>query len=153
MSPTENHFTSVRAKDVMTRDVITVYANQQLSTAAQKLREHRITGAPVVSYDEICVGVLSSKDVLKRDPADSQDDQVFSYMTSPAITVSQDHNLAEVASVMYGDRIHRVPVVDDHGQVVGILSTLDIIGQVLRSMHHNTSEPETTAPAKTKEDL
>ena len=143
MPLTESHFTSMRAKDVMTRDVITVYANQQLSTAAEKLREHRITGAPVVSYDEICVGVLNSKDVLKRKPADSQNDQVLWHMTSPAITVSQEHNLAEVASIMYGSRIHRVPVVDDRGRVVGILSTLDIVGQVLRAMDPDTAEQKT----------
>ena len=64
-------------------------------------------------------------------------------MTSPAITVSQDHNLAEVASIMYGSRIHRVPVVDDRGHVVGILSTLDIVGQVLRAMDADTAEQET----------
>ena len=142
MPLTENDFRSIRAKDVMTRDVVTVYANQQLSTAAQKLLEHRITGAPVVSYDETCVGILSSRDVLKLDPADSQNDQVLSHMTSPAITVSKDHNLAEVASIMYGNGIHRVPVVDDRGQVVGILSTLDLVGQILRAMAPDTAEQE-----------
>jgi CBS domain-containing protein len=138
-------FTSIRAKDVMTRDVVTVYANQQLSTAAEKLLEHQIQGAPVVSYDETCVGVLSSRDVIKRKADDRQDDQVFSHMSSPAITVSQDHSLAKVGSIMYGNRIHRVPVVDDRGQVVGILSAMDIVGHVLRAMEPEPAKQETLA--------
>ena len=41
MPLTKDHLTSIRAEDVMTGDVITVRANQQLSTAAQKLLDHR----------------------------------------------------------------------------------------------------------------
>ncbi|NQU20690.1 MAG: CBS domain-containing protein [Candidatus Nealsonbacteria bacterium] len=151
MPLTKDHFTSMRAKDVMTRDVIAVYANQQLSTATEKLLEHHITGAPVVSYDEVCVGVLSSKDILRREATDSQNDTVLSHMTTPAMTVSQDHSLLEVAAMLHSNAIHRVPVVDDLGQVVGILSTLDIVGQVLKAMAPDTTELQTTTSTNTKE--
>lgn len=109
MSKTRDYFTSTRAKDVMTRDIVTVYANQQMSTAAQQLLEHRITGAPVVSYEGTCVGVLSTKDFLKRGSADYGGEQVAAYMTSPAITVSESHSLLDVAVMLRSSHIHRVP--------------------------------------------
>ncbi len=141
MPLTKKQLAAVRVTDVMTRDVVTVYANQEMSTAAQKLLDHRITGAPVVSYDEICIGVLSCKDFLGRQgTSDSSDGQVLSHMTSPAITVSEEHNLLAAASIICSKRMHRVPVVDNHGRVVGIVSTLDIVGQVLESMSSEQQE-------------
>ncbi len=137
-------FEELRVRDVMTPDVITVYANQQMRTAAEKLQQCRITGAPVVSYDEICVGVISSKDFLRQQPAESDDDQVFTHMTSPALTISKDEPLMEVARMLFANRIHRVPVVDDYGHVVGILSTLDIVGQLVKVMEQE-AEPVTPA--------
>ena len=133
MSTARDYFTSTRAKDVMTRDVVTVYASQEMSIAAQKLRDHHITGVPVVSNAGTCLGVLSTKDFLKRSQGDPRDGQVLAYMTTPAVTVSEDHSLLDVAAMLRschihrasGCHIHRVPVVDDRGRVVGILSTLD----------------------------
>ena len=118
--------TPTRAGDVMTRDVYTVCANEKMSAAVEKILENHVTGAPVVSGNGACVGVLSSKDLLDQGVKDYGDDKVAKYMTSPAVTVSEDHTLAEVASVFQTNSIHRVPVVDDHGRVVGIISPLDI---------------------------
>ncbi len=134
MSSARTHFESTRSKDVMTRDVVTVYANQQMSTASQELLDNRITGVPVVSYEETCVGILSSKDFLRRNPDEFEGDQVFSYMTAPPITVSEDHTLLDVAVTLRSNRIHRVPVVDDRGRVTGIISTLDILDQVIQTI-------------------
>ena len=55
-------------------------------------------------------------------------------MTSPAITVSENHSLLDVAAILRSSRIHRVPVVDNRGHVVGILSTLDMVVQILKAM-------------------
>ena len=140
MSSARNHFETTLAKDVMTRDVITVYANQQMSTASEELLDNRITGVPVVSYEETCVGILSSKDFLRRNPDEFEGDQVFSYMTAPPITVSENHTLLDVAVTLRSNRIHRVPVVDDRGRVTGIISTLDILGQVIQTIGEEATE-------------
>ncbi len=140
MSSARTHFESTRSKDVMTRDVVTVYANQQMSTASQELLDNRITGVPVVSYEETCVGILSSKDFLRRNPDEFEGDQVFSYMTAPPITVSEDHTLLDVAVTLRSNRIHRVPVVDDRGRVTGIISTLDILDQVIQTIGEEATE-------------
>ena len=136
MSNPREYFDSIRAKDVMTHDVVTVYANQQMSTAVEDLLQHRISGVPVVSYEGTCVGILSSIDFLTQE--EFGDKQVVSFMTSPAITVSENHTLLEVAGILRSRRIHRVPVVDDRGCVTGILSTLDIVDHLVQAMDIDT---------------
>ena len=134
MSTVRDHFTTTRAKDMMTRDVVTVYANQQMRTAWEELLEHRISGIPVVSYDETCVGVLSFKDFLLQGVDEFGDDQVIKYMTAPAITISEDHTLLEIVGLFQSRHIHRVPVVDDQGHISGIISTFDIVDQVVHAL-------------------
>ncbi|MEO2048646.1 MAG: CBS domain-containing protein [Pirellulales bacterium] len=138
MLTSRDYFCSMRAKDVMTRNVVTVYSGQEMSTAAQKLRDHRIAGVPVISREGRCVGILSTKDFLKLSPGKSGAGAVSTYMTSPAVTVSENHSLLDAAAILRSSRIHRVPVVDNQGRVVGILSTLDIVGQIFKAMEVET---------------
>ncbi|MDA7979105.1 MAG: CBS domain-containing protein [Pirellulales bacterium] len=114
----------------MTREVVTVYANQQMSTAAQVLLDNRITGLPVVTFDGTCVGILSAKDFLMLDAETLEKHQVFQHMSSPVISVEPNDSLLEVAATLRGNRIHRVPVIDDRGHVIGIVSTVDIVDEV-----------------------
>ena len=127
MSTAKNYLTSTLARDVMTLNVVTIRARQKMSIAAQELQDHHIAGVPVVSDEGICLGVLSREDIPETSQGNLDDSKVMSYMTSPAITVSKNHSLLDVAAIMRSSRIPRVPVVDDHGQVVGIFSALDIV--------------------------
>jgi CBS-domain-containing membrane protein len=65
-------------------------------------------------------------------------------MTSPAITINQDATLREAGDVLARRGISALPVVDDEGQLVGILSQMDLI-------RFNTAEsphaPETQSPS------
>ena len=90
----------------------------------------KISGAPVLSTNGTCLGVFSSKDLRDWDEGESQDGLIFDYMTTPAITVSEEHNLLDVVGILRSSRIHRVPVVDNRGQVVGIVSMTDIVEQI-----------------------
>ena len=58
MSTAREYFTLTRAKDVMTRDVVTVFATQTMNTAAQPLRDHGVSGVPVVSSEARGFSVL-----------------------------------------------------------------------------------------------
>lgn len=57
---------SLRAADIMRRDVVTVSANQSMERAASTFLQSEITGAPVVDEQGRCVGVLSAVDFVRR---------------------------------------------------------------------------------------
>lgn len=82
-----------------------------------------ITGVPVVDSDHRCVGVLSKKD---RTKASSLKAKVKEVMSSPAITLPADKIVSDAAVLMLKNKIHRIPIVNDSNQVVGIVTRTDI---------------------------
>jgi len=60
------------------------------------------------------------------------DDSVEGHMTSEVITARPTADLAELARLMTGARVHRVPVIDDRGRPVGLVSTTDVLAAVAR---------------------
>lgn len=157
--------TELTAKDVMTRNVITVPDDASLSELVGVLTESMITGAPVVDGDGKLVGVVSTTDVarsggrrstnIRRDnPPDfylhgweSIEDEVRSFsveeesdqmvrdiMTPVIFSVSENATFSEMADTMVGGRVHRLIVTKD-GQVVGIVTTLDLL-RGLRAQAH-----------------
>ena len=116
----------------MTRDVVTCSANESSAVAVKLLKTNKISGAPVVSNEGICLGVFSVKDLPRGEG--QCENAVFCHMTSPAITVSEHHSLLDVAAILHSSRVHRVPVVDNRGHVLGIISTMDIVDEVINAM-------------------
>lgn len=122
-------------RDVMTREPLTVAPDQPLATADRLLREHRVSGLPVVERDGHLAGVLSRTDLM----ALASDDAVGAWhgravgtaMTAPAITVAPDATLTEAAARMEEHRVHRLVVVElDDGRPIGVLSTTDLVRAV-----------------------
>lgn len=83
-----------------------------------------VTGLPVVGTDLTCVGVISRKDVAKS--GSGLDGKVKDVMTTPAITISADKTVQEAAVNMLKAKVHRLPVVNESNQVVGIVTRTDI---------------------------
>jgi CBS domain-containing protein len=107
--------------EAMTRDVLTVRADQPIDDAVQVIVEHGITGVPVVDENHGCVGIISESDVLGKHGA-----TVGDIMTAPPISVEGQLTLAEAAEIILTRRIRRLPVTDE-GRLVGILTRTDLL--------------------------
>ncbi len=140
---------SIKAKDVMTRDVVFVDINTPMKEVAQTLGSHGISGLPVVDLDGAVVGVLSEKDFLRHMGAEEKmtfmgfvaeclkekgcvalsirDKTAGDIMVSPAVTVDEVRPIVEIATFFREKNINRVPVVDEKGKLLGIVSRADII--------------------------
>jgi len=140
--------------DAMTRDPVVVRAETPLNEAIQILAERRISGLPVVDDAGQLVGIISETDLMWREtgvtpppyimfldsviylqnPAKHERElhkalgqTVGEVMSSDPISISPDKPLKEAAQIMHEKEVRRLPVVDDAGQVIGILTRGDIV--------------------------
>ncbi len=142
----------IAVKEVMTTKVVTVKQNADLHEAARLLSENRISGMPVVDDANRVIGVISEADILimagmKKEhtfrdilrnilgePVMSRKsgDKVRDVMSFPPLTSKADDDVREVALIFDERRIKRLPVVDDEGKLLGIISRADIVRAIGR---------------------
>ena len=117
------------AEDIMTERVITTTVSATVSEVAKLLTRNAISGVPVVGPGEVAglktnvIGIISEADILGK-PADAP---VESLMTRTVITVKPETPISDVISCLAARNIKRVPVVNDAGHLVGIVSRADVI--------------------------
>jgi len=107
--------------EVMSKIMHIAYPDQALQEVDHCFSE--ISGLPVVDEAYKCLGVLSRKD---RSKASDLTVKVKDVMSSPAITLSVEKTVCEAAVLMLKNKVHRIPVVNDEEQVVGIVTRTDI---------------------------
>ncbi len=132
--------------DVMTRRVVSARPDMTYRQVADLLVSHLVSAVPVVDDGDRVLGMISEADLLpKIEYADrlphhplavrrtshlrrqTSGDTARDAMTTPAITVGQDATLATVARRLDAARVKRLPVVDDSGRLVGIVSRRDLV--------------------------
>jgi CBS-domain-containing membrane protein len=114
----------MKAREIMTRDVISILDEATVEDAARFLARNRISGLPVVNADGMLMGLVTEHDLIAK-----QGRQVTDIMSRSVITVSPDTEVEEVQHLLTNQRIRRVPVVED-GKVVGIVSRSDLVRQI-----------------------
>ena len=132
----------LKAKDVMTKEVVSVKTHTPIYEAMELLIKHSVTGLPVVEDDMILVGILSEKDTLSLfyAPKPGLQKTVGDFMTQPAIHFDEEEGLDDVCDCLMNNFFRRVPVTSD-GKVVGIISRPDIIEHILRLKRERASPP------------
>ena len=123
----------LKAKDIMTKEVISVKKDVPIFEAVELLAKNEITGIPVVEDDMTLVGILSEKDVLKLFYASKEVENktVNDFMTQPAVHFDENESLLDVCDCLMNNLFRRVPVTSK-GEVVGIVSRPDILEYILR---------------------
>lgn len=143
---------SLRVKDVMSRDVVTIHADDTIHEAIELMVENRVVALPVVDRRQHCVGMISSSDLLDMtheldedlDAVRRSDDvprrwiidklrealggePVSGQMTESVAMVGPETPLPEAAREMLRNRVHRLPVVGEGQKLLGIVSTMDLM--------------------------
>ena len=144
----------VKVKDAMTRAVTSIAPDMPLNALLQLLVEKQLKAVPVVDGGRI-VGIITGGDLLARAgmelrlslqrtlPPDVLSRQIQKLaeegktardiMTSPVITIGEDEPVLQAAALMSQKNIKRLPVVNKQGELVGIISRLDILALVAAS--------------------
>ncbi|WP_329289209.1 CBS domain-containing protein [Streptomyces pseudovenezuelae] len=138
-------------EDLMTTTVVSVRRDLGFKDIVQNLTEHDITAVPVVDDQGRPIGVVSEADLLRRQesqadpgghlsaahllPTESAKAHALTageLMTSPAVTARPQWSVVEAARAMAHHHVKRLPVVDDLGLLVGIVSRDDLLRVFLR---------------------
>ena len=156
----------MNARDVMTRDVVSVTPDTPVRKVASLLVKHRIGAVPVIDDGGAPIGIVSESDLIRPDRAareawrrswleilvegeplapeliawlGSQNHSARAVMSAPVITVSEETNLPDIAEILTTRRIKRVPVVRD-GRIVGIIGCADLVRALSVRLNKSVAE-------------
>ncbi len=126
----------IKARDIMTSEVISVRRHTPIYEAGELLIKHEITGMPVVDDDMTLVGILTEKDLLRllHTHEDEKDKTVEDFMTEPAIFFQENESLEDICDFMIANHFRRVPVTSASRkrQLVGVVSRPDVLKCIIR---------------------
>ena len=132
-------------KEIMTTRVVAVKLGASFKEMAAALRENRVSAFPVIDDDGRVIGVVSEADMLAKDVQNADHAGTLTamlhpreqdkadgltardLMTHPAVTVTPDDSVEQAARLMYTLLLKRLPVIDYHGRLVGIISRTDVL--------------------------
>ncbi len=144
----------MKVKDIMTKDLTAVRANQSLKALIFLLEKSELSGVPVVDQKGVVVGFISERDIiqaalpnyfemlrtasylpdinqLSRRLEEIKGDHVEEYMVEEVITVDEEEEDIHVADLIIRNELNRVPVVDKDGMLAGIVQRIDLLGALL----------------------
>jgi CBS domain-containing protein len=108
----------------------TVRAGTSAADAIRLMLEHRVGAATVVDDSRVVVGVFTERDVLRKLALSGRDPEktpVGELMTSPAILATADTSPGEAFAIMMEHHFRHLPVVDDRGRLVAMLSIRNLL--------------------------
>lgn len=121
----------VKAKDIMSRNLITVKKNTSVFEAIQTLVEHQITGLPVVESGWVLEGIVTEKDFLRLINETTTDEKtVAQVMTTQVISFQEEDLVEDICTSLIKNNFRRVPILKGN-KLVGIISRRDVIKFIL----------------------
>jgi acetoin utilization protein AcuB len=124
--------------DRMTKHPVTVSPNDTLAQAQEKMRSGGFRQIPVVDNNRV-IGIVTDRDIGRRGRHNVVA-KVQSAMTNEVLTVSRDMPLDEAARLLLRHKIGGLPVVD-RGELVGIISTSDILQAFVELVAASKAQP------------
>lgn len=120
-------------RDLMSTALLTVKASEPLSEAHVEMEIGVVRHLPVVDDRGQLVGLLSDRDILRAVTA-KQPARVADVMTRHVITIRPDAHAHEAADLMLDRKISSLPVVDETGALVGLITLTDFVDLARRAL-------------------
>lgn len=117
-------------KDVMNEGVVSVHPEASVQEAKDIMRSRGFSGIPVIDKDNCLLGIISVADIIRALENDALEALVKEYMTSRVITINANASVGQALRLFHNHKFGRFPVVNNEGEVVGIVTHGDVIGRL-----------------------
>ncbi|KAF2958717.1 hypothetical protein AS159_03310 [Thermotoga sp. Ku-13t] len=140
----------MRIYDVMIRDVTAVAQDETVENVVRIMASQFLSGIPVVNEDMRVIGFVSESDIIRavvpgyfsllqsttfipdmnqflKMAAKIKDKPVREIMTHPPLVVNENASLVHVADLMIKHNVKVLPVVDEHGRLLGIITRTNVV--------------------------
>jgi len=127
----------VQVVDLMTTDVITVSRETGIGDAARLMFRNHVSGLPVTGPEGTLCGIITEADFLRLEVERHEGtvgigETVGEVMSEGVVTTGPETEIYDAAKMMTFQDIKRLPVVDDAGRILGIISRADIVSVFTR---------------------
>lgn len=147
-------FTSpIKCSEIMTRNVVTLSADDTLEQGALILAGNNYSGAPVIDSGKKLVGIVSQKDFFhavgiggintvmeliaecltgtRCIVSGLRKGQIRDIMSTPVVTATPETKAHDLADIFMKKKINRAPIVDLNGSLVGMVTRTDLVRSTL----------------------
>ncbi len=131
-----------KCSEVMTKDPVCCLPDDTVTQVAQLMQRDNIGSIPVIENDQTqkLVGIVTDRDLALKIIAKGQDaktTKVEAVMTRQVVTCHAEDDLQKALDAMAEHQLRRIPIVDTHHKIVGIIAQADVATRV--------NQPEKTA--------
>ena len=144
---------NITVSSIMTPNVITVNEKQTLREGSKFMYQHNIGGLIVLmdtSNNETAeidkpIGIITERDIARLVAFSSNlstDTAISEVMSKPLITINQNSSIKEVTDLMQQNDIRRLPIVDNKGKLVGIITAKDILRSLMEFLKSLMSQQD-----------
>ncbi len=147
--------------EIMTRDVVTASYDTPAEEIWRQMGRYKIKGIPVVDQRRHVIGIVTIADFLnqvKPDTGEPLKQRLLKFiaptpglttdkpeyaghlMTAPAITVNENQHILDLFPIFYEKGVHHLPVLDDNGKLVGMVTPKDLLIALHADIQENGGE-------------
>jgi CBS domain-containing membrane protein len=154
MKAYERRFGTITCGDIMSTDAVTLEFSSSLREAWQLLRHHQLHALPVLNKARRVIGIVAQNDFLRRAGVDElasiaqrlrrflapssgsnwdKPEMVGQMMVPDVVTAKASTPIVELVPLMANSGMHHLPIVDDEGRFVGMISQSDLLAALYES--------------------
>lgn len=150
------HFDSLlihdRASSFMSKPPITLTKDATMADAKTLMRDHRISGVPIVDEEERLIGIVTIENIIISLENNWMDDQIEKHMVKDVVYLTEDMDVTTVVEYLMTYNYGRYPVIDKNDKVVGVITYGDLALHLLERLGnvylHEKRREEILTPGK-----
>ena len=118
-------------RDLMLKEVVTTYGNVPTKEAIELLFKRHVGSVVIINDADQCIGIFTERDAIRvmaqNVPLDAPVEKI---MTKNPFTVNEDSIFQEAKSIITSAKIRHLPVIDENGKLVGLISIRHILAEL-----------------------